>query len=166
MHPAALDERALLAQCAETWTRASGPGGQHRNKVETAVVLRHGPSGVEARASERRDRVQNRSNAIFRLRLALAVRVRRDVPAGTGPTPLWESRLRGGRVSVNPRHADFPAILAEALDQLAAAQWEPRSAAARLGCTPTQIVKLLRAHPPALVELNTHRERSGRHRIV
>src|SRR5262249_27924451 len=42
-HPAARAPDALLAECEVRRTRRSGPGGQNRNKVETAVVLRHLP---------------------------------------------------------------------------------------------------------------------------
>ncbi len=39
---------ALIGQCDVDRYRASGPGGQHRNKTESAVRLRHKPSGVTA----------------------------------------------------------------------------------------------------------------------
>ena len=39
---AGLDDEALLAECEQEVFIASGPGGQHRNKTETAVRLRHG----------------------------------------------------------------------------------------------------------------------------
>ena len=38
----------------ERYAASSGPGGQHRNKVETAVVITHTPSGIQGEASERR----------------------------------------------------------------------------------------------------------------
>ncbi|MCY2992774.1 MAG: peptide chain release factor-like protein [Planctomycetota bacterium] len=53
IHPAALAIDQLLRECQIVRTRRSGPGGQHRNKVETAVVITHLPSGVKGEASER-----------------------------------------------------------------------------------------------------------------
>lgn len=50
-----------------TFYRAGGPGGQHRNKVESAVRLHHPPSGVTVTASERRSQGQNRELAFERL---------------------------------------------------------------------------------------------------
>jgi len=50
-----------------TFFRAGGPGGQHRNKVESAVRLHHPPSGVTVSASERRSQGQNRELAFERL---------------------------------------------------------------------------------------------------
>ena len=47
-HPASLDDDRLLAECDQSFLRRSGPGGQNRNKVETAVVLRHRPTGLIA----------------------------------------------------------------------------------------------------------------------
>jgi protein subunit release factor B len=39
IHPATLNDERLLVECSRQTTRRSGPGGQHRNKTETAVVL-------------------------------------------------------------------------------------------------------------------------------
>ena len=47
--------------------RASGPGGQHRNKVETGVRLTYLPTGLTVTATERRSRLQNQKVALERL---------------------------------------------------------------------------------------------------
>ena len=153
-----MPEEALRAACDETRSRGSGPGGQHRNKVETMVILRHRASGIEAFAGERRSQSENRSVALRRLRLALAVGLR-----GTAapPSPLWRSRIRSQRIQCSPAHADYPALLAEALDALAAAGWEPRPAAEALGCTPTQLVRFVGDHPRARVLLDAERRARG-----
>lgn len=46
---------------------ASGPGGQHRNKVETGVRLTHRPSGISVTATERRSQHANREVAFERM---------------------------------------------------------------------------------------------------
>jgi len=46
---------------------ASGPGGQHRNKVETGVRLTHRPSGITVTATERRSQHANREVAFERM---------------------------------------------------------------------------------------------------
>ncbi|MBL8747233.1 MAG: peptide chain release factor-like protein, partial [Phycisphaerae bacterium] len=94
VHPAALDDEALLAQCDMTKNRSSGPGGQHRNKVESQVHLFHTPTGVSAQAAERRSSHENKRVALRRLRLLLAVEVRRGVPAGDIGSELWWSRVK------------------------------------------------------------------------
>jgi hypothetical protein len=158
MHPAALPIETLLAACTVRRSKRSGPGGQHRNKVETAVVVEHTASGVRGEASERRSQEQNRQMAVQRLRVNLAVEVRRPLECeGDTPSPLWQSRLRGGRLNVSTEHADFPALLAEALDVAAACDMDVKSAAERLGASATQLVKLLRSEPRALELVNRRR---------
>ena len=120
VHPSRVDPERLLEQCRVNFTRRSGPGGQNRNKVETAAVLEHLPTGLRAEASERRTQGENRRAALFRLRVLMALEIRMPRPAGAvGPSSLWASRCKGGRISINPEHDDVPALLAEALDMLA-----------------------------------------------
>src|SRR5262249_15351793 len=69
IHPAALPVEELLADCDVRRTRRSGPGGQRRNKVETAVTIVHRPTTISAEASERRSQAENCTLALFRLRL-------------------------------------------------------------------------------------------------
>lgn len=61
------DRDALERAVRVEFYRAGGPGGQHRNKAETAVRLTHLPSGVRVTATERRSREQNRELAFERL---------------------------------------------------------------------------------------------------
>ncbi len=166
-HPARLDPEALAAVCEFRTIRRSGPGGQNRNKVETAVILTHLPSGVSAEAVERRTQGENRRVALFRLRLKLALEIRtpRATPEGEAhrPSELWRRRCRGGRIIINPEHDDFPALLSEALDVLAETGHDPKRAAAELGCTASQLIKLLKDDPRALAFVNEERRRSGLH---
>src|ERR1700690_784970 len=120
MHPAMLDETALLKQCRMGKSRGSGPGGQHRNKVETLVWIIHSPTGLKTHAGERRSAEENRKVAIRRMRLLLAVKVRDAVPTGDVRSDLWRSRCSSaGKLACNPEHHDYPALLAEAMDTIA-----------------------------------------------
>ncbi len=160
IHPAVLPVEMLLQQCEIRTSRRSGPGGQHRNKVETAVIVCHLPSGVQGQASERRNQGENRAIAIQRLRLNLAIHVRetseQDVASWS-----WTSRIAKGRIAISEEHSDFPAVLASLLDDLAVSNWDLTSLAERAQTSSSQIVKLLRRHPPALGLLNAQREKLG-----
>ena len=77
--PAEEKDRALerlLAECDVTTFRASGPGGQHRNRRESAVRLVHRPTGIVVVAAERRSQHVNRAVALDRLARKLADRRR------------------------------------------------------------------------------------------
>src|SRR5262249_53377410 len=149
----------LLKGCDIRRTRRSGPGGQHRNKVETAVVITHRSTGIIAEGSERRSQAENQAVAVFRLRLNLALQVRSKGAKQSPPSSLWKSRCRNGRILVNTTHDDFPAILAEALDAIVGCEMDQRNAAESLGCTSTQLTKLLQQEPRALALVNRERER-------
>lgn len=164
MHPAALPAADLLGACHETRTRRGGPGGQHRNKVETAVVLTHVPSGMVAKASERRSQAENRRVALTRLRISLAIGLRRPAD-DAGPTALWRSRTRAHRLIVAATHVDYPALLAEAFDRLEEAGWRVAPAAARLGVSATQLTGLARKSRAAWTALNQRRVAVGLPRL-
>jgi RF-1 domain len=156
-HPAELSDEKLLAECELQFIRRSGPGGQHRNKTETAVILRHSKTGLSAEANERRSQADNRKVAIFRLRLCMAVQFRCPVEVDSPPSTLWESRHANSRISVASTHADFPRILAEALDRLYANEYRLDQAAKQLHVTNSQLVKLFKQHVPVLMLVNRER---------
>ncbi|HZT81492.1 MAG TPA: peptide chain release factor-like protein, partial [Gemmataceae bacterium] len=76
---AALSDPQLLAQCEVDTYRASGPGGQKRNKTSSAVRLRHPPSGLIVIAEESRSQHENRARALKRLRQALYLKLREQL---------------------------------------------------------------------------------------
>jgi protein subunit release factor B len=89
-----LSDEQLLSQCDVQAHRASGPGGQHRNKAETAVRLVHVPSGVAAEGKDQRSRTQNLSAALARLRDKLARRAYRPPPRRKTRPTLASKRRR------------------------------------------------------------------------
>ena len=163
-HPVGLGDDALLKQCTTRRSRASGPGGQHRNKVETAIELTHTPTGITASASERRSQADNKRVALKRLRLKLAIEHRSEIdPADLSgpPSELWQSRIKAKRIVLNKDHADFPVMLAEALDTLAALNYDTTKAATLLSVTGSQLVRLFQKEPAVLAKVNVQRDVRG-----
>lgn len=162
-HPATLALDLLLEDCEVNRTRGSGPGGQHRNKVETAVVITHRPTGISGQASERRSQHENRREAVRRLRTNLAVGYRLMIgdPGRYQISRLWQSRVVSKkRINVSESHGDFPAMLAEALDVIQACELDVKAAAEILGCSSSQMIKLLKKEPEAFQWLNRQRQKA------
>src|SRR5438309_11338717 len=69
------------ADLEETFARSSGPGGQHVNKVSTAVTLRHRPTGLSVTVQDSRSQAQNRKLARERLAELLHRKRREEIAA-------------------------------------------------------------------------------------
>jgi ribosome-associated protein len=67
---------ALLADCTVETFRSGGPGGQHANKVESAVRLTHLPTGETVTRRETRSQHRNKKLALEELRARLEARAR------------------------------------------------------------------------------------------
>src|ERR1700676_4659395 len=89
----ALTDAQLLAQCEVDTYRASGPGGQKRNKTSSAVRLRHPPSGLLVIAEESRSQHENRARALRRMRQALYLKLRE---------PLAPEEMTAERLAARP----------------------------------------------------------------
>jgi hypothetical protein len=155
------DEK-LLAECRMEFLRSSGPGGQHRNKTESAVRLTHLASGVVATATERRNQHENRRHAMARLRKALAMEVRCAVGSDESPSgnlrtvltdPAWPR--------VSQRSDAYLPAAARVLDGLAAGEAKVSDVAARLGVSTASLVKFLSLDDDLWQAANRIRQRFG-----
>lgn len=143
-----LADLELIRECREERYKSSGPGGQHRNKVETAVRLHHVSTGLSAHGDESRSLQDNRLKAANRLKehMALEIRMPFDLEAPALPPEFLAQRGPKGSLSVNPHNPAYPIIVATILDALAAAGSYARAAHA-LGITTSQLLRFLRSDP-------------------
>lgn len=91
----------LLHECEVETFRSSGPGGQHVNKTESAVRLRHTPSGVVVSSQQERSQHRNKALCLQKLRKKIeklnyrpAKRVATKVPAAMKNRILEEKTRR------------------------------------------------------------------------
>ena len=94
----------LLRECEVETFRSSGPGGQHVNKTESAVRLRHSASGIVVTSQEERSQHRNKALCLQKLRKKIeklnyrpAKRVPTRVP-GSVKIRTLESKARRSRV--------------------------------------------------------------------
>jgi hypothetical protein len=148
-----------VGECEVDRYRASGPGGQHRNKVASAVRLRHKPSGLVGLATESRLQNENKTRALWRLRAAIALSARAPLPERiVWPEGVDMSR---GRLRVNERNPAIHDVIALVLDALFESCGRLADAARALGLTSSNLTRFLSVHPKAWREANRIRERSG-----
>jgi protein subunit release factor B len=95
-----IDSDILKKQVVIETYRSSGPGGQRKNKVETAVRIKHLPSGITVVATEHRTQSDNRKLALERLRerlIKLNQPRRRRIPTSLPRTAI-EKRIEGKKI--------------------------------------------------------------------
>jgi hypothetical protein len=163
---ATLPDEKLLSECDVQTFRASGPGGQKRNKTDSAVRIVHRPSGIVAIANESRSQHENRARALKRLRKTLTLRIRRPVEEGAVPEAISAVIGRDGRLRVGLRDARFLPAAGAALDVLAEAEGSVSAAAQRIGLTTANLSAFLTADEDVLVEANRMRASFGLRPLV
>jgi len=138
---------ALIAQCDVDRYRASGPGGQHRNKTESAVRLRHKLTGVTAIGEDSRSQAENKVHAVRRLRSAIALEVREPVQLdGYVPSARLAAFVAAGTAPLGAKTrltGAYWTSIAEILDLLVAGNLEIGTTAQRLGISTGALSKML-----------------------
>ncbi len=162
-----LSEPQLLAQCDVDTYRASGPGGQKRNKTSSAVRLRHAPTGLIVIAEESRSQHENKAKALKRLWHALFLELRDPVPAGSTPEEVAAlpdyatARDADGRLHMSARDPRFWPTVGVVLDVLVAVEARVADAAALLGVSTGNLIDFLQTDPKVWQESNRLRTTFG-----
>lgn len=150
-----LDPEELLRRCRRERFQGSGPGGQKRNRVYSAVRVIHDESGVSAEGAERRESERNLRDALHRLRIAMSLAPRDEAPP-------WAEKAAGPfRAECNPAHEDFPRALLRALHALAAHGGKIAEASAALGCTGSALTRFLKKDKAGWLRAREIRARQG-----
>jgi hypothetical protein len=157
-----LTDEQLFAQCAFDRYRARGPGGQKRNKTDSAVRLRHLPTGLIVTAADSRSQHLNRSKALKRLRNALAFECRQAVTT-TGLPDTLRRHIVANRLAVRVRDPDYPAVYAWILDALDFYQGRIADCADRLGVSTGHLIRFLAESPEGWQAVNRIRQHHALH---
>jgi hypothetical protein len=163
-----LTDEQLLAQCEVDTYRASGPGGQKRNKTSSAVRLRHLPSGLIVIAEESRSQHENKAKALKRLRHALYLKLREEPPKGGWTTAvlashpdLVKARNGNGRLDLGRKDPRFWPVAGVVLDVLQACQARVSEAAQLLGISTGNLIDFLATEDTLWAEANHLRTHFG-----
>lgn len=151
----AADDAELLGQCEVHTYKSSGPGGQHRNKVSSAIRLHHRPTGITALANESRSQHDNKLQALRRLRMNIALQLRCPTDlADFRPTEVLSECLfvaRGGpaagtkRLGIGRKDRRLWQVAAVLLDLLESATGRLAPPAASLGITTGNFTSVIKS---------------------
>src|SRR5437879_3328802 len=140
-----LNDAQLLAQCEVDTYRASGPGGQKRNKTSSAVRIRHLPSGLIVIAEESRTQHENRAKALKRLRQAFFLKLREPIrteplDSVTQREELASVRSLSGKLEVGRKDPRYWPVVGLILDVLEATEARVSETAAALGISTGHLI--------------------------
>jgi hypothetical protein len=141
----------LLAACTQKGFQGSGPGGQHRNKTNTGVQLNLPQYNLEIKSCEARSAKENKTHALHRMQMALALRVREEPQNPEIPFP-------GSNGHIQPSNPLFPLFVAHVFDRMAAKNGDTKEAAKAFGLSPSALVKILRQSKPCAEKLQNSRK--------
>ena len=162
-----LTDAQLLSQCRFEAFRASGPGGQKRNKTSSAIRLTHAPTGIAVIASESRSQHENKARGLRRLRHQIALEVRAAFEIGVTPLPKWIADAPPTkRLNISTKSENYLPAVALVLDILATRGWSVRDAADVLGITSAHLSSFLRDDEKLWAETNHQREKAGLKKLV
>ncbi len=153
-----LSDEQLLAQCEVDTYRASGPGGQKRNKTSSAVRIRHPASALIVIAEESRSQHENRARALRRLRQAFFLKIRDDTSLDAIQAKVG-AMLAHGRLDFRRKDPRFWPAAGLVLDLLVLTEAKISDAAVALGISTANLVNFLETEPKLWEQANQLRAR-------
>lgn len=165
-----MSDEQLMKQCEMSTFKVSGPGGQHRNKRESAVRIKHLPTGIIGQASEDRSQHKNRAAAMARLRTLLALKVRSSVDLDTYTPPLellqilpTKSTIRGSDCGsrIGPNNSKFALGMQALLDLIVAFNGSVADTAKKLGLSTGSLSRLILSDDALRMAVNEYRASKG-----
>ena len=167
------EETALLRDCRVDTYKSSGPGGQRKNKVETAVRLVHEPSGVSAQGQQTRSQGRNKTLALrnLRMHIACACRLPQNLDQLAIPDEIaeyFQLSTRPGapehvkmRLALKSGNRCFWPVAALVLDVFDAAKGQLSNASHALGASTANLAAFLRSHRNLLEAAQAIRKTHG-----
>ncbi|MCP4445544.1 MAG: hypothetical protein GY811_09410 [Myxococcales bacterium] len=151
-----------MRECEVDLYKASGAGGQKRNKTSSAVRMRHTATGTSVSATRSRSQAKNRRIALAKLRTSIALDLREPVHE-LNSVDLATTISKGprGKNSKSRTTASYLEQLAIVLDVLEASSASLSVAAMRIGVTTASLVKLLRGDDRLVRRVSHMRVRYG-----
>ena len=151
-----LDDSQLLRLCRMSTLRRPGPGGQKKNVTDSAVRLRLTGENIEATAGESRSQHTNRANALNRMRLEIALRLRATVEGD------FISNLEYlDYMTSNDKNKDYPEIIALIFDYLAENNWDPRLLGKEMNIGQKAVLKIIEKDRRAIRALTEAKQTSS-----
>jgi len=160
-------DEELLKECDWYAGRASGPGGQKRNKTHSAINIIHTPTKVSAIANEHRMQGENRRLALKRLRMQLMLEFRDEIDVNIFILPDYVQQQidNKGKLRVNVKNELYLQITALMLDLMYTFHGEVAPCAKCLGITTTNFINLLSENDKVWTAARRIRDQFGHHAL-
>ncbi len=157
-----LQDGELLDQCEVHCYRASGPGGQKKNKTSSAVRLHHLPSGLIAKGEEDRSQHINKSKALKRLRMKMATLLLRSLPLEDyRPSRITQSCIAAGKLAVRLKDERTLLVINELLSLLDSSGGAVSKVAETIGVSTANLVKFFQIDPEVWRKVDHIRQANG-----
>ena len=158
-----LSDAELLSKCEMDTYRVPGPGGQKRNKTDSAIRLRLRGMSLMVIATESRSQHVNRAKALRRMRQAIALELRCPIDAQAYQTsPLLAGCIdRGGKLKLGRKDQRYPSAVREVLAVIAGCQMRLADAGRLIGISTANLSSFISKDIKLRAKVNQLRKGAG-----